>query len=469
MRIFTPVLLVWLCVSLGVVAFAQAASSKSESGTIRFITLDPGHFHASLVHKEMYPGVVSPVVNIYAPFGPDLLEHLGRLSLFNNRTDNPTTWQYEIHAGPDFFERMLKEKPGNVVMMAGRNRIKIDYIEGSVNNGLNVLADKPWIIRAENLPKVEAVLNTATKKGLVAYDLMTERYEVTTMLQKVMVNDPAVFGMIEKGTPEKQAVELRSVHYVLKLVAGAPNLRPTWFFDVNEQGEGLTDVGTHLADLVSWTLFRDQPLDYRKDVKIISAERWPLTITREQFSQVTGEKDFPASFAPNVHDGKFDYMCDGRVVYTLKGVNVKLEPVWDYEAPHGDTYQAIFRGSKASVEVRQGPKQNFRTELYVIPNSEADRAEVFAAVRKRVDALQATYPGVSVEQQEDRAHISIPDKYRTVHEFHFSQVTNQFLKYMKDPKSLPAWENQNMLVKYYITTRAKEMADGKGSASANLR
>jgi predicted dehydrogenase len=324
-----------------------------------------------------------------------------------------------------------------------------------------VLADKPWIIRAENLPNVEAVLKTATKNGLVAYDLMTERYEITTMLQKELVNDPAVFGTIEKGTPDQPGVEMRSVHYVLKLVAGAPNLRPAWFFDVTEQGEGLTDVGTHLVDLVSWTLFHNQPLDYHRDVQVKSAKRWPLTLTQEQFSQVTGQKNYPASFAANVHDGKFDYLCNGQVIYALKGVNVKLEPVWDYEAPHGDTQLAIYRGTKARVEVRQGPKQNFRTELYVIPNSDADRAAVFAAVHKQIDALQKTYPGVSVEEQEDRAHITIPDKFRTVHEFHFSQVTNQFLKYMKDPKSLPAWENQNMLVKYYITTRSAEMANGK--------
>jgi hypothetical protein len=32
----------------------------------RFITLDPGHFHAALVQKKMYPEV-SPEVNVYAP------------------------------------------------------------------------------------------------------------------------------------------------------------------------------------------------------------------------------------------------------------------------------------------------------------------------------------------------------------------------------------------------------------------
>ena len=449
------------CVLLTLLAtaalLAQMTPSKSDA-SIRFITLDPGHFHASLVHKEMYPGIVSPRVNIYAPLGPDLLEHLGRMSLFNNRADNPAKWELEVHTGPDFFQRMLREKPGNAVVLAGRNNIKIEYIDGSVNAGLNVLADKPWVIRPQDLPRVEEVLRRSTQNGLVAYDLMTERYEITTILQKALVNDPAVFGSIEKGTPEQPGVEMKSVHYVLKLVAGVPNLRPAWFFDVSQQGEALTDVGTHLVDLVSWTLFHDQPLDYHRDAQVISARHWPLTMTQEQFTRVTGEKTFPAFLAAHVHDGKLDYFCNGEVVYTLKGVNVKLSPLWDYEAPHGDTHMAIYRGSKARVEIHQDEAEKYRTELYVVPNSPADRAAVFAALRHAIEKLQASYPGLVVEEKDDRAHVTIPDKYRTVHEFHFSQVTNQFLKYMKDPKSLPTWENQNMLVKYYITTRAWELA-----------
>ena len=438
-----------------------AQTPKSDASPVRFITLDPGHFHASLVHKEMYPGLVSPVVHIYAPLGSDLVEHLGRLSLFNHRAEDPTTWQLEVHVSPDFFQRMLREKPGNAVVLAGRNDVKIGYIEGSVDAGLNVLADKPWIIRAQDLPRVETVLNAATSKGVVAYDLMTERYEITTILQKALVNDASVFGSIERGTPQQPGVEMRSVHYVLKLVAGVPNLRPGWFFDVAQQGESLPDVGTHLMDLVSWTLFRDQPLDYRRDVQVSSAKHWPLTLTREQFGRVTNEKDFPSFLSGNVHEGKLDWFCNGQVIYALKGVNVKLEPLWDYEAPHGDTHLAIYRGSKARVEVRQEEPEKFRPELYVIPNSATDGALVLAAVRKRIDALQADYPGIGAEEKNDRIRIAIPDKYRTTHESHFAQVTNQFLKYMRNPASLPAWENQNMMVKYYVSTRALEMANGR--------
>ena len=50
-----------------------------------------------------------------------------------------------------------------------------------------------------------------------------------------------------------------------------------------------------------------------------------------------------------------------------------------------------------------------------------------------------------------------PDRYRVGHEPHFGQVTNKFLSYLKDPKSMPAWEKPNMLAKYYVTTQGLEL------------
>src|SRR5260370_15780671 len=94
---------------------------------VRLMTVDPGHFHAALVQKEMYPGV-SERVDVYAPLGPDLTEHLNRIVGFNTRGEQPTTWALEVHASPDFFERMLRERPGNVVILSGRNRGKIGRI-----------------------------------------------------------------------------------------------------------------------------------------------------------------------------------------------------------------------------------------------------------------------------------------------------------------------------------------------------
>jgi hypothetical protein len=48
--------------------------------------------------------------------------------------------------------------------------------------------------------------------------------------------------------------------------------------------------------------------------------------------------------------------------------------------------------------------------------------------------------------------------YRVGHEAHFAEVTRQFFAYLKDPKTLPAWEKPNMLAKYYVSTKGVEMA-----------
>src|SRR5262249_39308428 len=154
-------------------------------------------------------------------------------------SDHPTTWELEVHAGPDFLPRLLQERPGNVVVLAGRNRVKIDSILAALDAGLHVLADKPWILTAEQMPKLQMVLDTAGSKGLVAFDIMTERFEITSILQRELVQDPEVFGTPVAGSASEPGVYMESKHYLSKTVAGVPLRRPGWFFDVAEQGEGL--------------------------------------------------------------------------------------------------------------------------------------------------------------------------------------------------------------------------------------
>ena len=415
----------------------------------RLITLDPGHFHAALIQKEMYAGVAERTA-VYAPLGTDLAAHLNRVARFNLRKENPTRWEVEVHASPDFLARMKAEHPGNIVVLSGRNRAKIEYIRAALDAGLHVLADKPWIIRPEDLPALEKALAVAERKGLIAYDIMTERFEITTMLQRALVNDPEVFGTIVEGTEQDPAVYMESVHHILKLVAGSPNLRPVWFFDVEEQGEALADVGTHLVDMAQWTLFPEQAIDYRKDLRILNASRWPTTMTAEQFRQVTGEP------GPGL-----DYYCNTRVSYTLRGVHTKLDVLWRWEAPAGggDTHLAVYRGTKSRVEVRQGEEENYRPELYVVPGA----AGVGKALEKRAAALAAEFPGVALEPQGARIRVTIPDVYRVGHEAHFAQVANRFFEYLRKPETFPAWENPGMLAKYAVSTRGVELSRGAGA------
>src|SRR3954452_1721310 len=123
-----PVFLFSAIISMSLCAFqtTDPALKKDLADTdpVRLITFDPGHFHAALVQKEMYPGV-DPCAHVYAPLGPDLVAHLQRLAGFNARRDSPTAWELEVHAGPEPLGRLLRERPGNVVVFSGRNRGKI--------------------------------------------------------------------------------------------------------------------------------------------------------------------------------------------------------------------------------------------------------------------------------------------------------------------------------------------------------
>jgi predicted dehydrogenase len=261
------------------------------------------------------------------------------------------------------------------------------------------------------------------------------------------VNDPAVFGDLLTGSEQEPAVYMESVHHLLKMVAGLPNPRPAWFFDVEEQGEALADVGTHLVDLAQWTLFPDQAIDAQKDLQMLAAERWPTRMTAAQFKQVTGEA------GPDL-----DYYCNTRVSYTLRGIHVKLDVLWRWEAPAGagDTHYAVYRGSKAHVEVRQGEAESYRPELYVV----AKEAGIEPALRHRVEELAKEWPGIGVEARSGEFLITIPDTYRVGHEAHFAQVANRFFAYLQKTAEYPAWENQNMLAKYAVSTLGTALSRG---------
>jgi predicted dehydrogenase len=452
------------------VALARAQAPGGPSmPDIHFMTLDPGHFHAALVQKEMYPGVARRV-DVYAPLGSDLVDHLGRVARFNTRPQNPTAWELEVHTGPDSLQRMLREHPGNAVVLSGRNRGKIERIQASLDAGLHALVDKPWILEAADLPKLERVLGTADEKKLVALDIMTERFEVTSELQRALVNDAAIFGRALPGTEAEPSVYMESVHHLMKTVAGAPNIRPVWFFDTEEQGEGLNDIGTHLVDLVQWTLFPDQALDHRKDARVLRAQRWPTLIPRAEFKRVTRE-DFPASFAPRIKADALELFCNTLVTYALRGVHVTLNVIWDWEAPAGggDSHFAYYRGSRAKVEIRQGVAEKYRPELYVVPNAPADKAAVLAAAQKAIGGLQQQFPGTAVVDLGRELQVTIPDGLRVSHEEHFAQVTQRFLRYVRDRGTLPPWERPNMLAKYYVTTEGTALARRSPPQAAERR
>lgn len=437
----------------------KSDSSTEKSYAVKLITVDPGHFHAALVQKIMYDQV-SPDVYVYAPQGPDYLQHLDRIKSYNSRTTNPTAWNEITYTGPDFFEKMIAEKKGNVVVLSGNNRKKAEYITKSINAGINVLADKPMIISPEDFPSLESAFKAAKEKGVLLYDIMTERYEVTTILQKLLSENTKVFGTLTTGSKEEPAVTKVSVHHFSKIVSGSPLLRPAWFFDVQQQGEGIVDVTTHLVDLVQWECFPEQILN-PSDVSVLNARRWPTLISKQEFKDVTGFEEFPDYLQKDVKDGKLNVFSNGEMVYQIKGIFAKVSVEWKYQAPPGggDTHYSVMHGTKCDLIIRQGAEEKFLPTLYIEKVKGMTMSQFETELKDAIESLP--YDSLKIEAVNKNAlKISVPSKYRVTHEEHFGQVMAKFLEYMKVGK-LPEWEVPCMITKYYTTTSALKLAKEK--------
>lgn len=405
---------------------------------VQFVTIDPAHFHAALVHKQMLPGV-DRCVHVYAPPGPDVEMHLQRMQAFAGRSDNPTHWDVRATVAPDFMQRFLHERPGNVVVLAGRNRTKIDTMLQCVEAGYHVLADKPWIIRREDFPKVERLLALAAEKQRIVFDMMTERFEITSILQREIVRNRMLFGTIRPGTPEQPAIRMESVHALKKTVSGQSLRRSVSFFDIHEQGDALADVGTHLVDLVHWIASPDEPVRI-SDVDIVHCERWPTRISPQDFEAITGSPALP-DFLDRDADGNLLYPGNNRIVYRLRGIWVELVARWEVICPAGDTHFAAFVGTKATTEIRQagGPPQT-----YLLHSDGGSLSDTFL--------IRSQFPAVKLAATGTEFRLDIPDALRTGHEAHFQEVTAQFLRYLEASTRLPEWELSGLLTKYWTTT-----------------
>ena len=432
-------------------------TAKDKTDMVRLITLDPGHFHAALVQKSMYPGIDS-VVNVYAPDGAELNAHLALIDSYNARHENPTRWNEVVYKGPDFLEKMLAEKKGNVVILAGNNKLKTAYINKSIAAGLNVLGDKPMAISEADFQLLEKTFADADEKKVLLYDIMTERSEITNILQKELAHQPAVFGELEKGSLEKPAIEIESIHHFYKYVSGKILRRPSWFFDPAQQGDAIVDVNTHLVDIVQWMAFDTTIIDYKKDIQVQQAEKWPTPLKHSEFTAITGAETIPDNLKPFVVlDSIINVPANGSIHYAINGVNAKVTALWNYQAPEGggDSHFALVRGTKANLVIRQGKEENWKPELYIEP---LENDEKFAQdLQATIQSLQQKYPGIGVEKKETNWKITIPDNLKTGHEAHFADVMQRYLQFLKDGK-VPEWEVRNMIAKYYVTTKGLAIA-----------
>ena len=430
-------------------------TTESKPKPVQLVTLDPGHFHAALVQKTMYDDV-DPVVYVYAPEGNDLKLHMDRINGYNSRAEDPTQWKEVVYSGNDFFEKMIAEKKGNVVVLSGNNEKKTEYILKALEAGFNVLADKPMAITPEDFELLKKAFEVAKEKNLLLYDIMTERFEINTILQRELSMIPEIFGTLEKGTQTKPAIEMISDHCFYKYISGNVLTRPAWFFDESQQGAGIVDVTTHLVDLVQWECFPDQTLDFSKDITILNADRWPTNMTTSNFKLITKLDSIPGYLKKNLSDTMLAIYSNGEIDYKLRDTHAKVAVQWNYtNEAGGDTHYSIMKGTKANLVIRQGKDENFKPVLYIEPIKNDTAFQKI--VEENFKKISAKFSGVELYKTAKGWSVKLPEKLAEGHESHFARVTRNFLEYLKN-KNMPAWEVPNMLAKYYTTTKALEVS-----------
>lgn len=449
------------CVQKNNNATKEETIFTGEMGEIQLIVVAPGHFHANLLQKSSMPQVNDSVF-VYAPAeDAGLKQYLSAIESFNQRDKDPTNWQTIVYTGGDFLNKMVTDKKGNVVILAGNNKEKTGYILSAVDASLNVLSDKPMAIKREDFHLLQEAYANAEAHNVLLYDMMTERYDLLNIIEKKLINNQDFFGELQTGTPEDPAVYMESVHHFYKEVSGAPLIRPAWYYDVEQQGEGIADVTTHLIDLLFWKCFSNQSIEYIRDIGNISSTHWPTEITLAQFTKSTGETSFPDYLQKYLDNSILKVYANGTVNFDVKNRAIGLKVIWNWQAPEGsgDTFRSVVQGTKAILKTVQDKEHNFIKQLYVQKPEGLDENKFSDSMKKAIKKIQTTYPFVSVSPTSTKGEylINIPEVNREGHESHFKQVAESFFNFLVN-RDMPEWERANTLAKYYITTKAVEIA-----------
>jgi len=413
------------------------------------LILNPGHFHAALVLRESHPDLAKDVY-VYSEAGPDLDRFLDLVTTFNRREIDPTDWRIHVYSGADYRQKLIEGKKGSFVVIAGKNDTKMEDIERLSRAGFNVLADKPWLINADGLPLLRRAVQPQRP---LALDIMTERFEITTILQKELMAEADIFGRVRIEPDGSPTVFKESVHHLYKLVNNQALVRPPWYFDLAVQGDGITDVTTHLVDMTHWMLFPGVAVDFERDIDLQQARRWSTRIPLDIYRNITRQADFPAA----VTGDSLQYFSNGEICYRVNDVPVHIRVIWNLEIPPGggDTHRSVIKGTRSNLLIRQLPERGFKVELLVAPQD--GPAEVEAALQGFLKKLSVKYPGLSISREADQLLIDIPDDLRTTHEEHFCQVRDMYLGYLARGDQPP--ETQAALVsKYTLLAEARIMA-----------
>ena len=236
-----------------------------------------------------------------------------------------------------------------------------------------------------------------------------------------------------------------------------------WYYDVAQQGEGIADVTTHLIDLVQWSCFPEQSIRRGRDVVLTDATHYPTLITLDEYKQSTRAEDFPDYLQKDIRNGVLEVMANGTLNFEMKGINVGIKVIWDYLTPKGggNTSTSIKQGTRSRIEIVQNVETGFKKEFFVVKAEGVDAEEFDVAIESAIAELNGEEPYITLTSEgESRYRLEFSNESKSSHENHFGLVAQSYFRYMEAGEA-PAWERENALSKYWITTQGVERAKSK--------
>jgi len=411
---------------------------------------EPAHFHAALTLRDKNPRVADEV-HLYAYPGPDRDSFLALVDTFNSRPSNPTSWRVRLHQNDDPLSSLIADRPGDVVVLAGRNASKLVTIARLHGAGFHVLADKPWLTSSAAFPS----LREATVGAPLAMDIMTERHEVVARLRQRIVTNTELFGEFAKGL-DMPTIEIATVHHLYKVVNGQPLRRPWWYYDVGIQGDGMVDVQSHLVDQVQWLVAGKAPVEWNRDLEFHRARRWTTPVPIDLYRASTGQAAFPDALLDYVNGDRLELPCNGEIEFSLKGVRARMRAEWGQCEPpgSGDRHPCTVRGTRCDLIVRHGAETSHVAELDLLRKP---GIAIEAPLAEAIASCQNEFPGLGYERRDGGFRLTIPASLRTDHESHFAMVLENFLDYV-DAGRWPNWLAPSIRLRYEILAHARELA-----------
>ncbi len=368
-------------------------------------------------------------IDLIVPKSEEALPFIDLIQRFNERELQPTNWKVTVHERADLSFDAGVDKSSCIAVVAGQNNQKLETVAKLVEQGRNVLVDKPMLTDAAQLPLVDKAF---AGPGQIM-ELMTARHQILSRLcQAIAEREPLFGGFVDDEEP---ALTLVSTHHLCKQVDGEPLIRPYWYYDVAIQGNGVVDIQNHMIDQAMWFVLGDVTPDDSTTIQLDSARYWPTAVPLELFQQSTGLDAFPESLSKYIDDdGVLQLNCNSEINWRINGVRIRTVAQWNEHEPEdgGDVHRVGMRGKLCRVEAVQSAESDFFPWVDFYADDDDGRTSLSEALQQCCDEwTEDRFPRIGFSELRAGFHMLIPRALDRGHESHFALVREQFLNFLE--------------------------------------